>query len=300
MASQFLQIKRSLPQLGVGLGLRRELAEDTFANAEKIDFLELVPENYMDQGGAARGRLDEAISQFPLVTHGINLSVGSTDELNQNYLKSIKRLLADIKAPWWSDHLCFTSIGGIYMHDLLPLPFSREAVKHCVERIKKIQAAVEVPFLVENISFYMHLPGCELTDAQFLSEILEQSDCGLLLDINNVYVNSLNHKFDPYEYLNQIPLERTVQMHIAGHKRTDDYVIDTHGASVVKPVYDLLEHTLKRVDVKAILLERDQNFPAMPELIAELDVIRSIADKAQPALNARQQQTAPQSNVAGS
>src|SRR5262249_48293569 len=158
-------------------------------------------------------RLLAAQSLFPLVSHGVNLSIGSTDELNEQYLEELKEILDKTDSPWWSDHLCFTSVQGTYMHDLLPLPFTREAVAHIAKRIKRVQDFTQRPFLIENISFYMNMPCCEMTDAQFLCEVLEAADCGLLLDVNNVYVNSLNHGFDPFEYVDQLPLDRVVQMH---------------------------------------------------------------------------------------
>src|SRR5579875_1440630 len=208
MATDFLDLKKTLPTLGVGLGLRRDLAEETFASSGRLDWLEFVPENYMGIGGRARDLIERAGERFPLVSHGINLSVGSTDELNSQYLKDLKHLLDATGAPWWSDHLCFSSVDGIYMHDLLPLPFSREAVRHIAERVKRVQDFVGRPFLLENISFYMHAPGCELTEAQFLSEVAEAADCGLLLDVNNVYVNSINHGYDARAFIDAIPLER--------------------------------------------------------------------------------------------
>lgn len=280
----FASVKKHLPQLGIGLGLRRELADETLAAANHIDWLEFVPENYMQLGGMAKERLKAALDVYPLVSHGVNLSIGTTDELNDDYLKQMKALLDVVDSPWWSDHLCFTSIDKKYMHDLLPLPFTKEAVKHVAQRIKYVQSYVGRPFLIENISYYMEMPGSEMTDAQFLAEVLEAADCGLMLDVNNVYVNSLNHQFDPFDYLKQIPLERTVQMHVAGHKRIGDYVIDTHGAAMVQPVYDLLAYVLGKTEVKAVLLERDQNFPDFKELTDELDKIRAVAAREQPAL----------------
>jgi hypothetical protein len=291
MTAQFADIKKGLPSLGVGLGLRRELAQRTFENVDHIDWLEFVPENYMGLGGAARERLEKARSVFPLVSHGINLSIGTTDDIDREYIRSIKQLLDSVDSPWWSDHLCFTSQGGVYMHDLLPLPFSKEAVKHVAQRARMVQEMVGRPFLFENISFYMNMPGMEMTDAQFLSEVLEESDCGLLLDVNNIYVNSLNHKFDPYQYVDQIPLERTVQIHVAGHSQKQDVVIDTHGAPVVQPVFELLRYVLQKCEVKAVMIERDQNFPAISELIGELDQIRAIVRETQPQMLARTRRT---------
>jgi uncharacterized protein (UPF0276 family) len=284
MTGSFSNIKANLPTLGIGLGLRRELADETIANADQIDFLELVPENYMRLGGNARKLLERVLGRFPLVTHGINLSVGSTDELNMDYLKALKTLLDEIEAPWWSDHLCFTSVDGIYMQDLLPLPFSNEAITHISDRVKRVQDYIQRPFLLENISFYMYLPGNEMLEAEFMTRVLEESDCGLLLDVNNVYVNATNHGFDAREFLDAIPMERTVQMHIAGHKRAKECLIDTHGAPVIQPVYELLDFVLRKVPVKAVMLERDQNFPEFTEILDELSLIRSIAEKAQPEL----------------
>lgn len=284
MSSDFLDIKKGLPVIGVGLGLRREIAQETFEHANEIAWLEFIPENYMGLGGMARERLETAIGAFPLVSHGVNLSIGSADELSVEYLASLKKLLDKTNAPWWSDHLCYTTIGGAYMHDLLPLPFTKEAVRHIAERIKRVQDYIERPFLLENISFYMNMPGAEMTDAQFLAEIIEKADCGLLLDVNNVYVNSQNHQFDPMEYLRAIPVERTVQMHVAGHKRIGDYIIDTHGAALIEPVYELMRWVLKQTKVHGLLLERDQNFPPFSELLEEIRTIRAIAEEEQPEL----------------
>lgn len=278
--SDFHDTKKLLPNLGIGLGLRRELASQTLESKSRIDWLELVPENYMGLGGACRERLDSAREQFPLVTHGINLSIGSTDDLNAEYLRKLKQLLDYIDAPWFSDHLCFTSCDGIYMHDLLPLPRSKEAINLIAEKVKRVQGTIERPFLLENISYYMNVPGSEMNDSQFLAEVVEKADCGLLLDVNNVYVNSLNHDFDPFQYLDQIPLERTVQIHVAGHKQGVDYVIDTHGSSVVEPVFQLLQYVLERVEAKGVMLERDQNFPEFAEILTEVDRIRQIDNAA--------------------
>lgn len=292
MASNFLQRKAELPVLGIGLGLRREIAAETFAHSSSIDWLEIVPENYMEIGGAARERLDSALEQWPIISHGINLSIGSTDELNIDYLKALKQLLEQVNSAWFSDHLCFTSFDNIYLQDLLPLPFSKEAVQHIVERIKRVQDFVGRPFLLENISFYMQMPGSEMLETEFMSEILEKADCGLLLDVNNVYVNSLNHNFDPVDFVNRLPLDRVVQIHVAGHKRVGDYILDTHGAAVVDPVFELLSHVLRKTTVNGIMLERDQNFPEFSQIIAELDRLREIASVDPRFANLKQEKNA--------
>lgn len=284
MAYDFSTAKKAMPVLGVGLGLRRDIAEETFAAASQIDFVEIAPENFMGIGGRARDLLERAGEHFPVISHGLNLSIGSSDDLSKPYLQELKKLLDEIDAPWWSDHLCFTSCDGIYMHDLLPMPFTREAVKHVGRRVKEVQDFIERPLLLENISFYMYPPACEMTEAQFLAEVAEEADCGFLLDVNNVFVNSVNHKFCPRKFLEEIPLERAVQIHIAGHKQIRDYIIDTHGAPVIEPVYELLAHVLAKTEVKAVMLERDQNFPEFKELLSEVNQLREIARLAQPQL----------------
>ena len=274
--SNFSSLKRDLPYLGVGLGLRRDLAEKTLASQGIIDWLELVPENYLGVGGKAGRRLEMAASDFPLVSHGVNLSIGSVDPLNEQYLFELKSILDIIDCPWWSDHLCFTSCGGVYLHDLIPLPFTNESVKHVAERVKIVQEYMSRPFLLENISAYMRMPESKMSEPEFISAVLESADCGLLLDVNNVYVNSFNFDFDPFSFIDELPLDRVVQIHVAGHKRRDNLLIDTHGESVSAPVYELLEYVLKKTEVKAVLLERDQNFPDFSELAAELSKIRKL------------------------
>lgn len=280
MAS-FLEIKKELPTLGVGLGLRREIADDIFKNHQQIDWLEINPENYMGTGGSASMRLKLAKAAFPLVSHGLNLSIGSSDELNQQYLHDLKSLLDSINAPWWSDHLSFSSIDGRYLHDLFPLPLTREVVNHIVRRIKTVQDFIGRPFLLENISYYMHVPGSQFEESVFISEIIEKADCGLLLDVNNVYVNATNLNFDAHEYVNSLPLERVVQIHVAGHKNDSGQIIDSHGEAVIEPVFELLKYVLSKTDAKGILLERDQNFPHFSELMLELSQIRKIAEEAE-------------------
>lgn len=279
MANEFFRLKSRLNPLGIGLGLRSEMAEETFAHSNEIDFVEIAPENYMEIGGASRHRLENAVSKFPIISHGLNLSIGSTDDLNYGYLASLKNLLDEINAPWWSDHLCFTSVDNVYIHDLLPLPFSREAITHIVERIKRVQDFIARPFLLENISFYMYMPGNEMPETDFISKIVEKADCGLLLDVNNVIVNSINLKFDPEKFVNELPLERVLQIHVAGHKLIGDYIIDTHGSPVIDPVFELLDYVLKRTQVKGIMLERDQNFPCFSEILSELEQLRTIAQR---------------------
>jgi uncharacterized protein (UPF0276 family) len=284
MGLSFAEKKHELPVLGIGLGLRREIAQETFEHAQHIDWLEIIPENYMGIGGKARLRLEQAQALFPMVSHGVNLSIGSCDSLNHQYLEALKSLLHYIKAPWFSDHLCFSSVAGNYLHDLLPLPLNEEALKLVVERAIYVQDYFQRPFLLENISYYMTPPGSTIEEVEFLTSALELADCGLLLDVNNVYVNSINHNFNPYSYIDALPLERVVQIHIAGHSRGEELLIDTHGADIIEPVYELLAYVLRHCEVKAILLERDQNFPDFSEILDELKAIRKIVAEVQPQL----------------
>ncbi|HEY9734398.1 MAG TPA: DUF692 family multinuclear iron-containing protein [Drouetiella sp.] len=297
MTNNSSALKKNFPTLGVGLGLRAEVAQQTLESTERIDWLEIISEQYMNAGGASRDLLERAASVYPIIPHGVNLSIGSTDGISESYKKSLKALIDKLNPPWWSDHLCFTSHGGVYMNELLPLPFTKETAKFVAERARVIQEYMERPFLFENITFYMRMPGSNMTEAQFLSEVLEMSDCGLLLDINNVHVNSLNHKFDPIEFLKQIPLERAVQLHMAGHVHAPEFdaYVDTHGAPIIKPVFELLKYVMQHADVKAILLERDQNFPDnFEDILIELDEIRNAAGSANEPENKRLSQPAEQ------
>ncbi len=269
---------KKLKNYGVGLGLRRDIFDDIIANKNKIDWLEIAPENYICRGGAGYERLLTAKKHFPIIPHGLNLSIGGTDPFDNELIKNIKKLFSIINPPWYSDHLCFNYVDKTYIHDLIPLPYKKSVAKHVADRIKRIQDIFQIPFLIENPSYYMVLDN-EMSEEDFISEILEKADCGLLLDINNVYVNSKNHDYNPIKFLDSLPLERVVQVHIAGHLNTGKIIIDTHGAEIIKNVYDLFDELIKRCEPKAILLERDFNFPDFSELLDEIKMIRDIANK---------------------
>ncbi len=281
--SNFMDTKKSLPTLGIGLGYRQSLAQKTIESRAEIDFIEVISEHYILLNALKMDELEKA-HEFPIIPHGVELSIGSVDTLDLEYLANLKRFLNRIDAPWWSDHLSFTGADHGHLNNLLPLPFTREAVDHVVHRVKAVQEYIERPLLLENITAYMRLPGAEMSEAQFISEIVETADCGVLLDVNNVYVNALNHNFDPFEFVDQLPLERVVQIHIAGHSREQNMIIDNHGAKVCEPVYKLLNHVLKKTDVRAILLERDQHFPRFEFILNEIRHIRAVAGLAAPEL----------------
>ena len=267
---------KKIKNYGVGLGLRRQLYEDILKHKKEIDWLEVAPENYICRGGEIFERLVNAKKHFPIIPHGLNLSIGGTEPFDSKLINNIKKLFKIINPPWFSDHLCFNYVDKTYIHDLIPLPFNKSVVKHVSDRIKKIQDILQMPFLIENPSYYMILDN-EMKEEDFISEIVEKADCGLLLDINNVYVNSQNHKYNPVKFLDDLPLERTVQVHIAGHLNLGKLIIDTHGESIIKQVYKLFEELVKRCKPKAILLERDFNFPKFSDLLTEIRKIRAIA-----------------------
>ena len=275
MVSTFLKKIKKLPSYGVGLGLRRELYEDILKYKNQIDWLEIAPENYICRGGQIFQRLLNVNKHFQIIPHGLNLSIGGTEPFDPLLLNNIKKLFKIINPPWFSDHLCFNYVEKTYIHDLIPLPYTKVVVKHVVDRIKKIQDILGISFLIENPSYYMILDN-EMNEADFISEILEKSDCGLLLDINNVYVNSRNHNYNAVQFLDSLPLERVVQVHIAGHLNKGKIIIDTHGESVINEVYKLLGEMIKRCSPKAILLERDFNFPEFHELLKEIKKIKKI------------------------
>jgi len=271
----FLKQKSKLPTLGVGLGLRRELYSSILKHKNQIDWLEIAPENYICRGGEIFERLLSAKKHFPIIPHGLNLSIGGTEPFDPMLINNIKELFKIINPPWFSDHLCFNYVEKTYIHDLIPLPYNKSTVNHLVSRIKKAEDIFQVPFLIENPSYYMVIDN-EMSEADFISQIVEKADCGLLLDINNVYVNSKNHKYDPVKFLNSIPIDRTVQVHIAGHLNKGKIIIDTHGEAIIRDVYSLFSELMKRCTPKAILLERDFNFPEFSELLSEIEKIRNI------------------------
>jgi uncharacterized protein len=271
---------KQLAPLGVGIGLRHRLLDETLKARNEIDWLEIISENYMGNGWKQREILEQAQDKnFRVIPHGVALSIGSVDAIDEDYLEQLTDLFSTIKPMWFSDHLCFSSVDNVHLHDLLPLPFTWEAVDHVVERIQRVQQRFEIPLLIENISYYTQFGHKEMSEAQFISEILERADCGLLLDVNNVYVNFQNHQEDPIAFLNALPLERVVQIHIAGHTLVEDLIIDTHGEPVRSEVFDLLDYVLPKTAAKGILLERDSNIPDLPELLAEVAQIKQIVEK---------------------
>ena len=268
----------ALKQKKFGVGLRRPHFDTFIDGVKEVDFLEILPENFMGFGGRVEAVLHKAKINFPIVTHGVSLSIAGVDPLNEEYLRDLSEFLNGLQAPWFSDHLSASSGHGVEYHDLLPFPYTREALSHVADRIKEVQDRISLPFLIENPSTYVQLPG-EMSEIEFLCELLEQAECGLLLDVNNVYVNSRNHGFDPYDYVEALPAQRVLQMHIAGHDDRGEFLIDTHGAPVCDDVFELYRHALRHCGPAWSLLEWDNNIPSWSRLLSELNKVRAVAEE---------------------
>lgn len=268
-----------LPYLGFGLGLRPEHYETIINKKPNIDWFEIITENFLVDGGKPLYYLDQIKECYPLVMHGVSLSIGSTDPLDIAYLSQIKSLINRIKPKWVSDHLCWTGVDGVNTHDLLPLPYTQEVIEHVVSRIKQVQDYLGQRILIENVSSYVTFKQSKMTEWDFISQIIEQADCLMLLDINNVYISAVNHHFDPYQYLDSIPIHRVQQFHLAGHSRQGNYLIDTHDTDIAPPVWDLYAYACKRFGKIATMIERDDNIPTLSALMTELDKARQITNE---------------------
>lgn len=264
---------------GFGLGLRTAHYADFLAAPQAVDWLEIISDNYLVPGGKPLHMLERIRANYPMAMHGVSLSIGSTDGLDRGYLKGLRKLAAKVEPLWVSDHLCWTSLGGHNSHDLLPLPYTEEALRVVVSHIRQIQDFLQRPLVVENVSSYLTYRSNEMSEWQFLRHVCEEADCLLLLDINNIYVSSINHGFDPLEYLHHLPPKRVQQIHLAGHSDHGDYIVDTHDAAVAEPVWNLYANACRYFGGVATMIERDDNIPPLPELIGELDRARRIADR---------------------
>jgi uncharacterized protein (UPF0276 family) len=267
-----------LPPLGFGLGLRKEHFADLLAAAPAgIDWFEAITENFMVAGGKPLAVLEHVRRDFPLVLHGVSLSIGGVDPLRADYLDRLAALVDRFQPAWVSDHLCWTGVDGVNLHDLLPLPYTEECLAHVAARVRQVQDRLGRQLVLENPSTYLAAAGNEMTEWEFLAALAEQADCLLLLDVNNVYVSACNHGFDPQRYLNAIAPGRVVQLHIAGHSDVDGFKIDTHDAPVCDAVWALYAHAARRFPRAATLLERDAAIPPLAELIDELNQARVLA-----------------------
>ncbi|MDE3105192.1 MAG: DUF692 domain-containing protein [Acidobacteriota bacterium] len=256
-------------EYGVGIGLRIPHYRHILQEKPVVDWFEIISENYMVDGGRPLTVLDQILEQYRVVQHGVSMYFGSAEPLNREHLKRLKQLVRRTGTPWLSDHLCWGSVDGRYTHDLLPMPYTFEAAQWTAEKIRQVQDFVEVPVAVENVSSYAEYHVSEMTEWEFLNEVVERADCGILLDVNNIYVSSQNHSFDARTYVDAVPAERVAQIHIAGHSKFEKYILDTHDHPVLDPVWALYARAIERCGPTATLLEWDDNIPTFDEVHAE-------------------------------
>lgn len=268
------------PGLGYGLGLRTTHYDEILAGQQPIDWFEAVSENYLAPGGKPIQMLERIRANYPVVLHGVSMSIGSTDKLDTTYLKQLKALAQRIEPAWVSDHLCWTGVGQHNLHDLMPLPYTAEAVRHVANRVAQVQDFLGRQILLENVSSYITYRSSEMDEWQFIAAIAEEADCQILLDINNIYVSAFNHGFDAHTYLERIPVKRVQQFHLAGHDNCGDYIVDTHDAPVIDAVWDLYAAAVRRFGPVATMIERDDHIPPLAELVTELDHARAIGEAA--------------------
>jgi uncharacterized protein len=256
-------------QLGIGIGLRVPHYRHILEKKPVVDWFEIISENYMVDGGRPLGVLDAILERYRVVQHGVSMYFGNKDRPNRDHLRRLKKLVKRTQTPWLSDHLCWGSVDGTYSHDLLPMPYTWEAVEVTARNIREVQDFTEVPVAVENVSSYAEFHASEMTEWQFLAEVVERADCGVLLDVNNIYVSSQNHGFDPREYLRGVPKDRVAQIHLAGHTRHEHVILDTHDHPVCDPVWQLYAEAIKSIGPVATLLEWDDRIPSFNDVHRE-------------------------------
>lgn len=272
--------RKTAPSPGFGLGLRPDHYPDFLRGPQPVDWLEIISENYMVPGGKPLAMLDAIRADYPMVMHGVSLSIGSDEPLDMDYLAALKALESRVEPLWISDHLCWTGINAHNTHDLLPLPYDAPALDCVVENIGRVQDYLGRRILIENPSSYVTFRSSDRSEWEFLAEMAERADCLLLLDVNNIYVSARNHGFDPEDYLAGLPTDRIQQIHLAGHSDMGDYVIDTHDADVCDAVWDLYVSAIRRFGSVATMIERDDAIPPLADVLAELDRARALAARA--------------------
>jgi uncharacterized protein (UPF0276 family) len=286
-----------LPDLGFGIGLRTTHFPHVLTQWPSVDWFEIISENFMDSGGRPRHVLNRIAERYPIVMHGVGLSIGSTDPLNFDYLGRLRGLAREVNARWVSDHLCWTGVAGRNTHDLLPVPLSEETLAHVADRVRVVQEFLERPLVLENPSSYVGFAASTMPEWEFLSRLTAETGCGLLLDVNNVYVSAVNHDFDPTEYVRNVPPDRVVQFHLAGHTHCGTHIVDTHDGPVVDPVWDLYRLAHTRTGGASTLLEWDAKIPSFPEVHAEVLKARAHVTGARPARQPARAPEAPDGHV---
>ncbi len=265
---------------GFGLGLRTEHYADFVNNRQSVDWLEIISENYLVDGGKPLYFLDRIRRDYPMAMHGVSLSIGGSDPLDATYLRQLKALVERIEPAWVSDHLCWTGTESLNLHDLLPLPYTEAALAHLTPRVAQVQDILGRPLVLENVSSYVSYRADEMSEWEFIRELIARTGCELLLDVNNVYVSSINHGFDPHVFIDAMPVAAVRQIHLAGHEDHGAYIIDTHDHPVCDAVWALYAYTVRRLGFVPTMIERDDNIPPLCELLAELDAARRVAQEA--------------------
>ena len=266
----------SLPTLGVGLSFREPFRSDLFLHRAQVDFLEIIADHYLDPSPDKEQELELLAGHFTLIPHGLHLSLGSAEGVDRVYLHKLARLVRRLNPPWWSEHIAFTRAGGVNIGHLAPLPFTREAVEVICRNIAQVRRDIETPLILENITYTVAVPGSQMSEAEFLAEVLARMDCGLLLDVTNLYTNAVNHGYDVSAFLEKLPLERMVQLHFVGGNWRDGVLVDSHSQPTPPEVWKLMDDVLARTPVKGVVLERDENLPPFEELLGELEQAREI------------------------
>lgn len=269
----------NIARLGVGIGFREPFRASVFLNQEKIDFLEITTDHYLDAGWQKNEELKLLRDHFPLIPHSLDLSLGSAEGIDEDYLEKVAGLVEFVAPAWFSDHLCFTKSGGVKIGHLAPVPYTKEAVKVFVRNIETVKKRIKTPLVLENITYLVRFASSEMTESQFIRTILEETDCGLLLDVTNLYINSQNFGFDWRKFLDEIPSHRIVQLHFVGSHRHGKRLIDAHANKTEGEIWQVFAEAAKRCDIKGAILERDENFPPFDEILNELETARELMEK---------------------
>ena len=280
--STTLQDNLREPFQGFGLGLRPPHYNSYLAERQAVDWLEIISENYMVQGGKPLAMLDRIRADYPIAMHGVSMSIGSVSPLDRDYLQRLKALAHRVEPMWISDHLCWTGVHGTNLHDLFPLPYTEEALRHVAARVREVQDILGRRLVLENVSSYIDYVSSEMTEWAFLTALAEEADCLLLLDVNNIYVSGMNHGFDPRTFIDGVPAHRIQQIHVAGHSNMGDVIIDTHDAPVPDEVFDLYAYACHRFGQVSTMIERDDAIPPLADLIEELDRVRAVSARHAP------------------
>lgn len=268
-------VLQTIKKLGIGIGFREPFRADIFWHQDKIDFLEITADHYFDANAKKLEELKMLNEHFPLIPHGLDLSLGSAEGINKNYLEKFAELVEFVQPEWFSDHICFTKSGGTNIGHLAPVSYTNESLKVFIKNIETVKKRISKPLILENITYMVRFPSSEMSETEFVSKILEATDCGLLLDVTNLYINSRNFGFSWQKFLDEIPLERVVQLHFVGSHKHNNKLIDGHSHTTEPEIFEVFREVCRRCDVKGAVLERDGNFPPFEEILNELEIARN-------------------------